>query len=168
MPKRAAILKVYTSTIATPLGEFEQNEASTLNAVKRLSRLRLKRKKAIMREWKMSPKWAFGLILGGQLLRNSSLREGLTIMAGFAALIGSAYWLKNAQAYKSKIIHAHHKLARVLHRGAAEYGEIATFLKQWKYIYVDKTGALVGTNWNIPLLPRHFRLDTKKILEGKY
>ncbi len=161
-------MKVYTSTLATPFGEVEQNEASSLNAIKRVARLRLKRKKAIMRDWKLSPKWALGMILGGQLLKNPSFREGLATMAGFAAMIGSVYWLKNASTYKSKIVIAHHKIARVLHQGATEHQGISSFLKQWKYIYVDKTGALVGTNWNIPLLPRHFRLETKKILEGNY
>ncbi|HLC92458.1 MAG TPA: hypothetical protein VJH23_02005 [archaeon] len=85
------------------------------------------------------------------------------------ALISAVLLNRIANGVSNDSIHrATLLLGKALGEEAQKNQPLVEFLKPWKYVFVDSTGMIAGTNRPRIAGIGRLRLETKKILEGKY
>lgn len=101
----------------------------------------------------------FGISFKGPV-REATLR---TVTATIGGLFGFTY------ASKTYVKDATLKVGKALAKEIGTNIGLKRFLESYKYIYLDRKGHIIGTNKNRKLkLFGRFRLESKKILDGKY
>ena len=108
------------------------------------------------------------------LLRNPSFIDGFRVLTGGAVIVGLTMGVNEARkTYKiesKKIKRATHLVGKALCMEVRRNTKLADFLQQWKYVFVNSEGEIVGSRVNVPKLFKvgYIRLESKKILEGFY
>ena len=110
--------------------------------------------------------------LGAKILYNPSFNQGvkvLAISAAGTAVIGAAVGtVSRIKPEMKRVREATHLVWKGLLEAAEENRDLKSLLKRWPYVIVDKEGNIVGTNRQRFLKIGRVRLETNKILTGKY
>ncbi len=84
--------------------------------------------------------------------------------------IGSGFgaWAEHRGKHKEHIQQATHLVGKGLHEESKKNDALRDFLAEHRFVIVDKEGNLAGTKLPRMLRIGYLRLETNKILAGKY
>ena len=112
----------------------------------------------------ISVRKAVDVLMNGFFAQPAMTKENMAASAvAGAAFAGFAHLLM-----RENVRQATYNVGAELHKESKQNPEMMKFLKQHKYVIIDRKGRIAGTNFKRILGFGRLRMETKKIIDGKY